>query len=183
VPLFVKGAVLAPKTKAAKLPLIVYDEAERTKLPYVPTGWMGNTKAMKLDPECAEKPHAGKSCLRIEYDAKDGWGGVVWQSPANNWGDRPGGWNLTGAKKLTFWARGAKGGEVVSFEFGLLGKDKKFPDSGQGKLAKATLTPDWRQYTIDLGQQDLTRIQTGFAFVIAGRGAPVVFYLDDVQYE
>jgi hypothetical protein len=54
-------------------------------------------------------------------NAADQWGGVVWQHPANDWGDANGGFNLTGAKKLTFWARGEKGGEKVSFEFGLLG--------------------------------------------------------------
>lgn len=183
VPLFVKGPVLAPKAKTAILPIVLYDEGDRTKLPYVPTGWMGNTKGLKVDPECTDQPHAGKTCLRVSYHDKDGWAGVVWQSPANNWGDRPGGWDLTGAKKLTFWARGARGGEVVSFEFGLLGKDKKFPDTGKGKLDKAHLTQEWRQYTIDLASQDLTRIQTGFAVVIAGQGMPIEFFLDDIQYE
>jgi hypothetical protein len=52
-------------------------------------------------------------------------GGVVWQSPAGDWGEKPGGWNLTGAKRLVFKARGAKGGETLGFQFGLLGKDKR----------------------------------------------------------
>jgi hypothetical protein len=30
---------------------------------------------------------------------------------------------------------------------------------------------------------DLSRIITGFAWVVAGQGAPVTFYLDDVRYE
>ena len=60
-----------------------------------------------MDPNCREKPHSGKTCLRVRYTAGGEWGVVVWQSPANDWGDRPGGWDLTGAKKLTSFFSGA----------------------------------------------------------------------------
>jgi hypothetical protein len=183
VPLFVKGPVILPQAKPASLPLVVYDEGDQPKQPFIPTGWMGNTKGLRVDISCDEMPHAGKTCLRVEYRDKEGWAGVVWQNPANNWGDQPGGWNLTGAKKLTFWGRGAKGDEVVNFEFGLIGKDKKSPDTGKGKLERVKLSKDWQQYTIDLQGKDLTRIQTGFALVVSGQGPPVVFFLDDVKYE
>ena len=74
---------------------MVYDEGGRKRPAFVPSGWMGNAKAMKLEESCTTRPHAGKTCLRLEYQAKDGWGGIVWQSPAGDWGDRPGGWNLS----------------------------------------------------------------------------------------
>jgi hypothetical protein len=144
---------------------------------------MGNAGAIKMDPGSTENPHSGQTCLKVEYTARDNWGGVVWQSPANDWGDAPGGWNLTGAKKLTFWARGARGGEVVNFSFGLLGKDKKFPDSASNQLEKVRLTDEWSQYTIYLKGQDLSRIKTGFSWSLAANGAPVTFYLDDIRYE
>ena len=35
----------------------------------------------------------------------------------------------------------------------------------------------------ELADMDLSCIKTGFGWVAAGQGAPVVFYLDDVQYE
>lgn len=183
VPLKVKGEVPAPKGKKATLPLLVYDEAGREKPAYVPTGWMGGVKALKVNESCEEKPHAGKTCIRVDYTAKDGWAGVVWQSPANDWGDKPGGWDLTGAKKLTFWARGDKGGEVISFEFGLLAKEKPFHDTANGKREKVKLTTDWQQFSIDLTGKDLARIKTGFAFTVVGAGDPVTFYLDDIQFE
>ena len=183
VALLVKGPVVAPKARVAKLPLVLYDESDRANEPYNPSGFMGNHKSLRLESDCTDKPYAGKTCLKITYADKEGWAGVVWQSPANNWGDRPGGWNLTGARKLTFWARGGTGGEVVAFEFGLLGKEKKYPDSANGKLEGVKLSTEWRQYTIELGERDLSRIQTGFACVIAGQGRPVVVYLDDVRYE
>ena len=183
VPLFVDGpSGPPPNGKTARLPLVVYDEADH-KPAFIPSGWMGNTKAIKLDPECAEAPHAGKTCLRADYTAGDGWGGVVWQDPPNDWGDRPGGYNLSGAKQLTFWARGAKGDEVVTFEFGLIGPNKKFPDTARGKLDKVALSTEWQQFRINLTGKDLSRIKTGFTWVIAASGQPITFYLDDIRYE
>jgi hypothetical protein len=161
----------------------VYDEADQDKPPYAPSGWMGNSKALKADRECADNPHTGKTCLRVDYREPDGWAGIVWQSPAGDWGDKPGGWNLSGAKRLAFWARGAKGGEVVSFEFGLLGADKPFSDTAHGKLPDVALTSEWREYQIELGSDDLSRIKTAFSFVLKGQGKPVTFYLDDIRYE
>lgn len=183
VPLHVKGPITLPKAKAATLPLVVYDEADREPAAYVPAGWMGNAKAIQIEPKCDVKPHGGKTCIRCDFTEKTGWGGVVWQSPAGDWGDRPGGFDLTGAKKLTFWARGEKGGESVTFVFGLFPHEKRFFDTASGKLEKVKLTTEWTQYTIDLAGKDLSRIKSGFAWTLAANGEPVTFYLDDIQYE
>ena len=183
VPLFVKGSIEVPKAKVAKLPLIVYDESATANPPFAPTGYMGNVKAVAMDPACADRPHAGKTCLQVKYADEKDWGGVVWQSPASDWGVRPGGFDLTGAKTLSFWARGDQGGEVVTFEFGILGRDKAFFDTASAKLDKVALKREWTHYEIDLKGRDLTRIKTGFAWVIAADGKPVTFYLDDVRFE
>lgn len=175
----VKSAATA--AKKAALPLTVYAE-DGAAQPYVPAGYMGTTAAIKMDPACAVQPHSGKTCLKVDYTYLDNWGGVVWQDPASDWGDRSGGLDLTGAKMLSFWARGDKGGEVVGFVFGLLGSDKAFPDSSTGKT-EMTLTKDWKQYTIPLAGKDLSRIKTGFAWTLAAPGHPVTFYLDDIRYE
>jgi hypothetical protein len=90
---------------------------------------------------------------------------------------------LRGARKLTFWARGEKGGEAVSFSFGILGADKKYPDSGKGESGTLTLTPQWEQYTIGLVGKDLSNIKTGFCWIVARNAEPVTFYLDDIQFE
>ncbi len=143
---------------------------------------MGSTGAIKMNPHSTVHPHAGAACLEASFGAPSGWGGVVWQSPANNWGTQPGGWNLTGAKSLSFWARGANGGEVVSFQYGLIGADKQFHDTGSGKLTDVHLTNQWKQYTISLAGKNLSDILTGFCWIVAGSGRPVTFYLDDIQY-
>ena len=181
VPIYVETSAPAPARKAA-LPLVVYSEGDKQQ-PFIPSGYMGNTGAISMDPSSTVKPHSGALCLKVSYTANGDWGGVVWQSPANNWGDQPGGYDLSGAKKLTFWARGEEGGETVGFLFGLLGADKKYHDSGSAKLENVHLTSDWKQYTMDLNGKDLTDIVTGFAWTLAGAGHPVTFYLDDIRYE
>jgi hypothetical protein len=173
-----------PSGRVARLPLVVFSEKGSTNNHYFPSGWMGNIKAIRLDAGCRTNPHSGATCLRLEYQASADWGGVVWQDPENDWGKAPGGWNLTGAKKLVFWARGDKGGELVNcFKFGVLGIGSKFHDSASGSLDAVRLTSAWKQYSIDVSGKDLSCIKTGFAWIVVGQGKPVVFYLDDVRFE
>ena len=168
--------------KPAELPMAVYTEADGPT-PWIASGYMGNAGQIAMDPNYTIQPHAGKTCLRVEYRAGDAWGGVVWQDPVNDWGDAAGGYNLTGATALEFYARGANGGEVVNFGFGVLGADARHPDSGRGELKELRLTDEWRKYRIELGDEvDLQRIKTGFFWSLAGQGEPVTFYLDDIRY-
>ena len=145
------------------------------------SGYMGNMGAMKLDEKCGEKPHSGETCLKVEYSANDNWAGVFWQSPANDWGDKPGGANLSKSSMLVFWARGEKGGEKVSFFMGGI-KDKAFSDTANRKLENLTLKKEWTRYRIPLDGEDLSYIKTGFGFNFGGQGRPFAFYLDDIEY-
>jgi hypothetical protein len=179
LPIKVKGPPAPFKAPPVKLPLVVVGG---DKTPYSPSGWMGATKAIQMDPDCADHPHRGETCLKASFTEAAGWGAVVWQNPANDWGDRPGGFDLSEAKELTFWARGQDGGEEVTFGFGLIGIDKKYHDSGKAEV-KVTLTKQWKQYKIDLGPYDLSCIKSGFRWAVAAQGRPLTFYLAEVQYE
>lgn len=164
------------------LPAVVYAEGGE-QVPWIPAGYMGNTGAIKMDVGHVKNPKNGVSCIKVGYTAADQWAGVVWQDPINDWGDAAGGYDLRGAKALVFWARGEDGGEVVNFGFGLLGSDKKHPDSGSGELKEVRLTNEWRRYRIEIGGDvDLQRIKTGFYWTVAGSGQPIQFYLDDIKY-
>ena len=178
VPLKVEGE---PGGARAKLPLAVY--ADDAAQPWVPSGWMGGTDALKLDAESTVNPHGGKTCLEVLYDAPGMWVGVAWQHPTGDWGDKPGGYDLSGARKLTFWARGSEGGERLDFGVGLLGSDRKYPDTTKAELKGVKLGREWKRYSIDLKDRDLTRIKTPFVWSMAGRGRPVTFYLDDIRFE
>lgn len=175
--------VQVPPGKPATLPFYVYENQSSRTNHYTPSGWMGKAAAIKMNPGWKENPHSPPTCLQFQFTAAADWAGVVWQDPVNDWGDSDGGWNLTGAKKLVFWARGEAGGETVSFKFGLLGSDKKFFDSASGGLDGVALTKEWKEYAIDLTYQNLARIKTGFCWTVAGQGHPVTFYLDDIRFE
>jgi hypothetical protein len=149
---------------------------------YTPSGYMGSHDSLKLVADCEILPKAGKTCLKIDYGRGDEWAGVVWQSPANDWGAVDGGFDLTGGTKLTFWARGEKGGEESKFGVGLIGREQPYFDTAKKEIA-VKLTDQWQQFTIDLSGQDLQRIKTGFYFSLAGQGAPLTFYLDDIKFE
>ena len=138
--------------------------------------------ALAVDGACGEKPHTGDSCLKVSYAANDAWAGVLWQDPANDWGDGEGGANLTRAKSLVFWARGETGGETVSFFMGGIGADKPFSDTANRKLENVKLKKRWTRYRLALKGEDLSRIKTGFGFSLGGQGRPLAFYLDDIEY-
>ncbi len=176
-PVLVKGP--PPQTLAApqKLPCAVFADGAPAR--WWATGFMGDAANLRVDLHCREKPASGETCLRVAYTGA-GWAGLFWQDPVNDWNQRPGGFNLTGAKRLVFKARGAKGGERATFQCGL--GNGACPDSGGAKLENVALTRNWKTYAIDLDGQKVDCIKTGFGFSFGGQGA-VTFDLDDIQYE
>ena len=181
---FAEEEAQEPGPTKAELPLTVYDDSGSAgDVPYIPSGWMGNTDALEYDDGCADKPHGGSTCIKVTYNAESKWAGIVWQSPADDWGDEPGGYDLTGAKQLSFWARGDKGGEVVEFKMGIIAKNKPYHDTSSAALGKVKLDKDWKQFTIDLSGKNLKCIKTGFVFSVAGKKEPITFYIDDIKYE
>ncbi len=177
---------------------------------YIPSGWMGDFGDLKInngwtkgvakpkDAKAAPKKKGkdaaveekDETCLQITYsgDRKQGhgWAGIYWQHPANNWGDKRGGYNLTGYKKMTFWAKGEKGGETIDkfFMGGISGQTEE-GDSDEASVSPVTLTKDWKMYSVDLTGLDLTHIIGGFGFAANADANPdgVVMYVDEIRYE
>ena len=170
----------SPRGAPTALPLVVYGDGGSN--PYLPSGYMGQAASVSLDESSRQSPHTGATCLKVTYAEKGNWAGVVWQSPANDWGDVDGGYDLSDAANLTFWVRGRAGGETVKFGYGLLGQDKKFYDTDKDEV-EVTLSKDWKQVTLPLKGKNLSRIKTGFYWTLAGQGRPVTFYLDDIVYD
>lgn len=174
--------VIGEKTELNyKLPLAVY--VDDLPQPWFHSGWMGNYEALTFNAKFTENTHLGKNCIKIRYSAPNDWVGVAWQYPANDWGNLPGGYNLAGVTKLTFWAKGEFGTEVVSFGVGLLDSDKKYFDTAKAELKDIKLKQKWKKYTIKLKNKDLSNIKTPFYFVITGQQKSVTFYLDDIKFE
>ncbi|MCC9599524.1 hypothetical protein LOC67_03050 [Stieleria sp. JC731] len=181
VPFFVEGPMKVIESPKAKLPLVVYDEQPQP--PFEPSGYMGNTQAITMKFDSTDQPFAGSNCLEVTYDAADNWGGVLWQSPANDWdGELPGGLNLNDAEAIEFYARGKAGGEVVSFMIGVIQNDSPYRDSAKAELKEVKLTTQWQKYRLPLNGLDLKRIKTGFGWSAAGQGKPMTFFLDQIRY-
>ena len=180
--------VLAFMPKAEEeMPFYVYADNNAKKNHCVPSGWMGDYGAVKINPACSDLPYAGDTCIEINYTGEpvqgSGWVGVFWQNPENNWGSKDGGFNLSKASKLSIMARGAKGGEMLEFKIG--GITGQFPDSDTVGMGPVALTNEWNEYTIDLTDAELFYISGGFVFAASrmdNRDGFVV-YLDEIKYE
>lgn len=170
-------------------PFSVYTEKGSRVNHYVPSGFMPDGKCIKFNDAWLDGCHQDKTCIKIEYDiacSKENlkWAGIYWLNPPNNWGNQKGGFDLTGATKLSFWAKGEKGGERIE-EFKIGGITGEFPDTDTGVIGPVILTSAWKQYTIDLRGKDLSYISGGFAWSTNVDVNPesCTFYLDDIQYE
>jgi hypothetical protein len=165
--------------------------------------------AVQIKGDYTLNTHSGATAIQAKFFNTTGlnFGGVIYQngilpdgatSPQQNLGTIPNaGIDLTGAIRLTFWARGEVGSEKIEFFFGGVGRDAitgnplantPFPDSSPripqvGTIT--TLTQDWHQYTIDLTGADLHYVLGGFGWVANAPNNPngAVFYLDDIQFE
>ncbi len=180
-PLLVRGEAKGPKGVAGNIPFVIYGDG-KAEPNYIPSGYMGDYDFVKMDENSRIQPFKGETCLRASFEKNSGWGGVVWQHPANDWGDLPGGFDLSGAKKLVFHARGEKGGEKISVGFGALGADAKFPDTGTA-MQEFTLTDQWQEFSIDVEGKDLSRIKTGFRWTAGAQGDSLTFFLDNIRFE
>ena len=182
-------AQTSPDSKPFKRFNVYQDKMSMNR--YVASGYMPTGECIKMDDAWSEQCKEGKTCVKVVYDtacsAKSrGWAGVYWLNPADNWGDRKGGYNLTGAKKLVFWARGAQGGEqIAEFKFGGVGSNHSYPDSDTGGIGPVILSKDWREYSIDLHDKDLTYISGGFAWIANAQSNPdsCTFFIDDIHFE
>lgn len=170
-------------------PFVVYADRGSSENHYIPSGFMGDLDALQISEDWSTNCRSGSSCIRVRYSGVrtqgQGWAGIYWQDPANNWGSDAGstGYDLSEMQTLSFWARGATGGEVVKFEMGGIG------GTNGDSLASAvsltlTLGSDWQYYTIDLSGRDLHHVIGGFAFALsrADQASGATFYLDDIRY-
>ena len=171
-----------------KLFFYVYRDKNAPQNHFIPSGWMGDYGDISIDDASREDPADGKTCFKITYHAGVsqglGWAGIYWQTPENNWGDKSGGFNLSGVKRLTFWARGARGNEVIG-EFKVGGIRGENEDSGSARIGPITLSKEWTHYAINLTDADLSHIVGGFAWAASYHDNPngMVFYLDEIRFE
>ncbi|OPX28531.1 MAG: hypothetical protein B1H08_05755 [Candidatus Omnitrophica bacterium 4484_171] len=184
-------SALIEESAKTNFPFYVYADSSSLDNHFIPSGWMPATAAqdIKLDINSGNNPFSGDSCIKVEYKNNSGtrWAGIYWQNPANNWGTVPNaGFDLRGAEKLTFWARGEKGGEIIN-EFKMGGiSSGEYIDSDSASIGPIKLTTEWKKYEIDLRGKDLSYVIGGFCWatnIDVNDPEGIVFYLDEIRYE
>lgn len=214
------SAPISPRTEpidTAKLPYFaIYTDSQETS-PFTPTGHMGDLGDIRINENCRATKHTGSTSIRVEYDPRgDGdeqgnhmcrmgitssltckWAGVYWLHPADNWGQICDvGYNLTGFRKLSLWARTEEQPVTVQFLVGGVGwgvpNEPPCPDSLREpkRTGWIELGEKWKLIEISLDGADLGYVIGGFAWVtnwdvneVSPGRAPFVFYLDDVRFE
>ena len=139
----------------------IYTDGTSPDNHYIPSGWMGDYSDLTLDDKYMDSSHSGSTCIKISYTARrtlgEGWTGIYWQNPANNWGAKKGGFDLTGMNKLTVWMKGQKGGEILD-KIVVGGIKGVYPDSSETAFGPIQLTDEWQEYTINLSGKDLPEV-------------------------
>ena len=173
-------AEVSDVVKKMDLPFYVYQDGDHT--PYFPSAYMGNHKAISVDLKSTEEVYSGTSALKLSYKDSDNWYGLGLVTPADDWGDIEGGYDLSGATKFSFWAKASENKLTATIGFGLIKNDKAFPDSViERKDIK--LTTKWKKYTLKLDHQDMSCIRSGLVIFSSANGLPHQIYIDDVVFE
>jgi hypothetical protein len=169
---------------------------------FVPSGYAGDAAqgALNTQTQCAlmRQPGAQGNCYTFSYTPLPAtvpggasWAGLFFQYPVSNWGGQPGRWIEPGAKRVTFLAAGAQGGEIVTFRAGGVRDPAGALGCADDFTVEMTvrLTTDFQRYEIDLQDVSYTRVISAFSWKISRvlfsgqTPQPVSFSLDDVRWE
>ena len=160
---------------------------------FTSSGWMGDgeygRKYIVFEGTNETSPHSAPNCIKIKYTfGPKKWAGIYWQNDPDNWGDKPGNdYSKGGLTKVTFWARGSTGKEVVEFKTGGINDSgKKYHDTFSRTTGRIILTKNWEQYTMNIKDADLSSVIGGFCWVASkdyNNSDSMTFYIDDIQFE
>ncbi len=165
------------------------EESETLNAPFLvaehfePTLW-GEAENVVLEANYSEGLRPGDAdgkCLRLVYEpGPTRWAAVYWQ-PLREAGIRTGK-AVSGASRVTFWAKGGKGGEIID------AKGAGTPAVALLKNSKPmTLSGGWKHFEIELGDTDLSDVEGAFgvkwrSFESENPDGLTVF-LDEIRYE
>jgi hypothetical protein len=147
---------------------------------------VGANRRFHIDKTNATDAHSPPEAWKITFESRGGFGGFCWKNRAGNEGEAAGD-NLSsgGYRRISFWARGEKGGEVAEFRAGGLGNVKtRYRDSFDVSAGKIKLGTSWKEYTIFIQDADLSSVMTPFCVLMYREDNPqdAVVFVDDMEY-
>jgi hypothetical protein len=174
-----------PPSEPLPIPFVVSDY-------YSPDGFFGDGETrgqMDLNKECPDRaPGVGGDCYTITYrPGVKRFGGIFWQYPHNNWGYWPGHAVAPGATRITFRARGAKGGEGVTVGAGQGGTANPHNDAFKLEETTVALTAGWTQHEVPFRgttYQGKSGVIGAFLVTLVApeNDQPTVIHLDDIRW-
>jgi len=149
---------------------------------YVSSGFFGDINQVKIE----KTEFQGKSCEKYTFSpfGAEGYAGVYYQYPPNNWGTQAGK-DLSAYNKITFYVCSPDAAKVNFIAGGVSDETMEYKDSFKGVTGYQQLPANWEKVEIDLRNRDLSSVIGGFAWV-ADRDSnqkTINFYIADVQYE
>jgi hypothetical protein len=186
----------------------IYNDANIGGNHFDQRGLMNDTNILQNVEDQTNIVYSGKTAIKVTLlpTSYADWVGVYYMNgvltgtnrgPNANWGNfTNAGQNLTGATTLTFYARGAVGGEKVTFfSLGIgrtatggtntdpnTGLPFKYPDSNPQVTNFITLTTTWTAYTISLSGKNLAYVLGGFGWTAANQTVSnKTFYIDNIS--
>ncbi|MDD5065796.1 MAG: hypothetical protein PHF84_01990 [bacterium] len=173
--------------KVTRFPFYVYTDAPSRLNLGILSGWMGDLRNLKIDKFCTKNPNSGKSSMRVSYQVitkteNKAVGVYMQQSPISDLVTLKGGYDMTRATSISFYARGENGNEVIEFKM-VKAREQNLLSSSKASR-KITLSKEWRKYELDLRNLEYKDISGGLGFVIhtEDNREGAIFYLDDIAY-
>jgi hypothetical protein len=145
-------------------------------------GFMGssNGTSVTCDTNYSGDKYSGSTSTKFTYNKSvETWAGIYclyngWNGP---------GINLTGNKRLTFFAKSSVSGVKVKFGLGATSSNDT-----AAKSTMVTLNTTWQKVTLDMAGLNLGSINGLWYFSIAASdntsiASPITFYVDEVSYD
>jgi hypothetical protein len=147
---------------------------------------VGAKKRIRWEKTQPNEAHSPPDAWKIDFEKSGGFAAICWRNKPGNEGEAPGDdLSKAGYRRISFWAKGAVGGEVVEFRAGGMGNVKtRYQDTFDVTAGKIRLTPNWAEYGIYVSNADLSSVITPFCagFHREDNAEHTVVYLDDIQY-
>ncbi|PWT95025.1 MAG: hypothetical protein C5B53_12060, partial [Candidatus Melainabacteria bacterium] len=165
----------------------IYQDAGYFANHYIPSGFIGDTGDLTIN-TASTQAYSGSTSCQITYSPKgtQGWAGIYWQDPVNNWGTNGSliatGYDLSLYNSLQLYAR-SDNPCTVTFEVG--GINNAFGDSQTTPVSVTSqLNQSWQLISIPLSGANLSHIIGGFCLSIAKSNNPsgANFYLDEIKF-
>ncbi|MBU1078214.1 MAG: VCBS repeat-containing protein [Spirochaetes bacterium] len=174
------------------LPFYIYinkwDDAAPVPNHYTPSweGWAGEfSGTCTADYGYTGDYHSADHCIRFFF-SPDAKGAIVWYEPGTDYNcpSGPGyGYDLTGATKLTFWAKGDAIYTGVFAQIGINSDSCGTIENVDGwGIDTFAVTTTWVKHTIPLGGS-MAYVSRGFKVGMWDPGVSAVIYIDDIRYE